>query len=62
MIDTPEWIVWAGGKNPVPDKWVEYQLRGFDGAYSEASDALHWGHSGRGDDIIAYRVVEAAKS
>lgn len=53
-----EWIAWEGGPCPVPrDTRVAVQFA--DGTVQHGlSVRWIWTHSGEGDDIVAYRVVE----
>lgn len=53
-----EWIEWGGGECPVGSySKVETRLRC--GLYSDADEAqlIYWNHTGRGSDIIAYRII-----
>lgn len=53
-----EWIEWKGGECPVGSySKVETRLRC--GLYSDADEArlIYWNHTGRGSDIIAYRII-----
>lgn len=52
------WIEWGGGECPVGSySKVETRLRC--GLYSDADEArlIYWNHTGRGSDIIAYRII-----
>ena len=57
-----DWIIWNGGKNPVPRKRVQIQRRSDTRYEAEKSveceaDKLFWRHLGNVGDIIAYRVI-----
>ena len=64
-----DWIIWNGGKNPVPRKRVQIQRRSdtrYEAEKSVEREAdklfwghlgLFWGHLGNVSDIIAYRVI-----
>lgn len=57
-----DWIDWNGGECPVdPGTQVEVRLRDGRGVVGLA-DNLHWRKECAISDIIAYRVVEVAKS
>lgn len=63
FIGTPApdgWIAWSGGPNPVPDQYIDFQVRsgslvGF--KMPMLSDTLRgWEHIGFSGDIIAFRL------
>jgi hypothetical protein len=56
-IVTGEWVKWDGGLMPVyPTARVEAELRCGDVLEADGEN-LKWHHSGKGHDIIAYRIV-----
>lgn len=57
-----DWIEWAGGECPVPDRTqilVRFRFEngaGNEGDYSEGPEDLRWSHVGSWGDIVAYRL------
>jgi len=58
-----DWIEWKGGECPVTEhEWVDVRRRnGFERRIL-VSRGWDWRHSGRGDDIIAYRIHAPASA
>jgi hypothetical protein len=59
----PGWKLWAGGDNPAPGAMVKTHPR--DGGRTDlrtVSEHWRWWHTGRGHDILAYRVTEPAEA
>lgn len=60
-----DWIVWAGGSNPLPeDARVEYQMRNGQ-VENWVARHLRWDHHPAGDpaggyDIVAYQIISGA--
>ena len=50
------WIAWNGGHRPVPE-YERPEVRYRSGGTTEAqASSLRWVHTGRWDDVLAYRV------
>lgn len=59
MPKKSEWIVWRGGRDPIPDaKWFSVRFReGRERSFDRSSD-LVWFHHNTDSDIVAYKVIE----
>lgn len=55
--DDEGWVIWMGGDNPVPGKYVDIIWRDKTISCDEFADHYDWHKSGIDSDIIAYRVV-----
>lgn len=56
-----DWIAWGGGECPVDaDAHVGLAFRDGGSGSFYRTDALRWGHTNGGGDIIAYRIVKPA--
>ncbi|MEY6739530.1 hypothetical protein AB9B63_15910 [Escherichia coli] len=55
--DDEGWVIWMGGDNPVPGKYVDIIWRDKTISCDEFADHYDWQKSGIDSDIIAYRVV-----
>jgi hypothetical protein len=58
--DKEGWIPWFGGENPAPGKWVDVFFR-LGNRSNLLADNLDWRQTGRGGDIVAYRIVKQVK-